>query len=227
MDRAMSHFSADSISMRFDHRRVLADVYLEADKGDVIGILGPNGSGKSTLYKCLLGLFRASTGSVRIDGRYVSRRESLGHFAYLPQSSFLPLDMRLGRSVGLILGKRGDHSLFEGDPRASSLLREKRRRLSTGEIRYVECLLVLSLKRSIVLLDEPFSQIEPIYCETLTAYIRNSAPSKVTFLSDHLYGNIQKASTQIKVLADGTLWSVENSRESLVKHGYLSDSEAL
>ena len=217
----MTRLSADSIAMAFGLRRVLSGVFIEARAGDILGILGRNGSGKSTFYKCLLGLHRASTGSLRVDGRPVPKREALRFFAYLPQDSFLPLDARLAKSIDLVLGRKGNRSLFERDARAGSFLRARAMSLSVGEVRYVECLLALSLDRPIILLDEPFSQIEPIHCETLAERIREAATDRVIMISDHLYGNVQKVSTRMKVLNEGTLWDVDNDVESLTRYGYL------
>jgi lipopolysaccharide export system ATP-binding protein len=223
----MMRFSADSISVRFDQKQILSDAYVEANAGDIIGILGRNGAGKSSFYNCLMGLHRESKGSIRIDGAFVFRRMALRHFAYLPQETFLPFDLTLMKGIRLILGRKGNYSLFEEDARAKALLSEKGGNLSVGEIRYVECLAVLSLDRPIVLLDEPFSQVEPIYCEKLIAQIQRAASGRVVFVSDHLYQNVQKVSTHLLVLANGTLRSVENDELSLIKYGYVSKEEAL
>lgn len=221
----MTSICADSITMSFGARRVLAGVYLEAGAGDIVGILGRNGSGKSTLYKWLLGMHRSSSGSVRIDGRRISRSEAPRCYAYLPQDSYLPLDLPLWKSASLILGSSGDHSLLEQDGRAATLMSRRARRLSGGEVRYVECLLALSLDRPVILLDEPFSQIEPILCETLERYIRAAAIGRVVMLSDHLYQNVQKLASFIEVLENGTLWKTRNDIASLRRYGYLTSEE--
>jgi lipopolysaccharide export system ATP-binding protein len=218
----MKAFTADSIAMNFGSRSILKDVYLEAAIGQVVGILGRNGCGKSTLYKCLLGLFKSSNGTVRVDGVNVSKADAPRRFAYLPQNSYLPLDVPLRYSIALILGKAGNRGLFEGDPRASSLLERRPRSLSTGEVRYIECLVALSMDRPIILLDEPFSQIEPIYNEMLEERIRSAALGHVVFVSDHLYRNVQRVVSVMHVLREGTLRRVENDPNTLQRHGYLS-----
>jgi ABC-type multidrug transport system ATPase subunit len=227
MDSTMNSLYADSISMTFDKRRVLSDVYLKAEEGDIIGIFGRNGSGKSTLYKCLLGQYRTAIGTLHINGKYINKKDARKHIAYLPQECFLPFDLRLEQSATLILGRRGNWAILEADSRAKYLIKKKARQLSVGEIRYVECLIALSLNREVYLLDEPFSQIEPIYCQILNKYIRNASIGKVTLVSDHLYINVQSISTRLKVLVGGTLKDVENSHESLKKYGYLHNQDAL
>ncbi len=223
----MSSLYVDSLSIAFDQRRVLSNVYLEARDGDIIGILGRNGSGKSTLYKCLLGQHRSSNGLMRINGKHINKNAAPKHIGYLPQNSFLPFDLRLEQSAKLILGRLGNWSILEADSRARFLLKKRARVLSVGEIRYVECLIALSLDRDIYLLDEPFSQIEPLYCEVLQDRIRQASIGKIVLISDHLYLNVQGISSRINVLVNGTLKDIENNRSSLEKLGYLQNQDAL
>jgi lipopolysaccharide export system ATP-binding protein len=223
----MSSLYVDSLSIAFSQRKVLSDVYLAAEGSDIIGILGRNGSGKSTLYKCLLGQYRSFSGLLRINGMHISRNTAPKHIGYLPQDSFLPFDLRLEQSAKLILGRWANWSILETDSRAKLLLNKRARALSVGEIRYVECLIALSLEREIYLLDEPFSQIEPIYCEVLKEHIQKASIGKVILISDHLYQNVQGISSRMNVLVDGTLKEIENSRLSLEKYGYLQKQDAL
>jgi lipopolysaccharide export system ATP-binding protein len=223
----MTRLMVDTISMRFGHKHVLSDVYLDVGPGDIVGVLGRNGCGKSTLYKCLLGLYRASTGTVRIDGKHITKAAAPALFAYLPQGTFLPWHMPVWKSARLILGKEAKFSLLVRDSRAMSLIHKRARALSTGELRYVECLIVLSQNRPVRLLDEPFSQIEPAYCEVLAARIRESSQYTATLISDHLYREVQRLCGQIRVISGGTLRTAENSLEGLQRAGYAPDADAL
>ncbi len=215
----MTTLTADSVMVRRGARQVLGGVYLEARAGEVHGILGPNGAGKTTLFRFLLGEC-AGSGSVRLDDALVSRTERLRHFAYLPQESFLPLDLPVWRGLRLFMGA-GPAGLCDSDPYALTLLNTRAGDLSFGQRRYVECLSVLSLDRPVYLLDEPFSRIEPIHCEALCRYIKAASIGRVVLLTDHLYQDIQKVATRLGVLRAGTLAPVDGSRESLGRYGYL------
>jgi lipopolysaccharide export system ATP-binding protein len=216
----MCCLSADSISVTLGGRRILSGVYLKVDPGEVVGILGRNGAGKSTLYRCLLGLCPASTGTLHVNGAYVGRREALRVMGYLPQESYLPPDLSVERSAGMILGRAGDRSLLRSDERASRLLPRKARELSVGERRYVECLIALSLDRPVCLLDEPFSQVEPLYCERLVEHMRIAARDKAVIVTDHLYRTVMKAVDRLRLMRNGVLDDVPNDRRSLAECGY-------
>lgn len=218
-------FSADSISIVLGDRKILSDVYLEGASGDIIGILGRNGSGKSTLLKSLMGLNSHSFGTVRIDGSCPSREERLRQFAYLPQEGFLPRDLRVRKGISLVSPELFGETVLSRDARATELMDRRAATLSRGELRYLECLAVLSLDRPIILLDEPFSQVEPLYCEVLRKYIRDSIGSRIAIITDHLYYEVRKACTQIKILREGTLCAAKPDDQSLIDFGYLAHNE--
>jgi ABC-type multidrug transport system ATPase subunit len=222
----MKSFSADSISISFGMKKVLSGAHLKAACGEIIGLLGANGAGKSTLFKCMLGLHRHSRGSVHIDGAYIPLKERPRKFGYLPQDSFLPRDLAVSRSISLILGK-GNLGICGSDARASGLLKKRAWMLSRGELRYVECLLVLSMARPILLLDEPFSQVEPLFREILAEKIRESARGRVIFMTDHLHPDIRRVATCIKVLKEGYVYATDGDQDSLARSGYLPAKDAL
>ncbi len=97
--------------------------------------------------------------------------------------------------------------------------------LSRGELRYIECLAVLSMEKPIILLDEPFSQIEPLYCELLRKYILDNIGPRIAIVTDHLYYEVRKVCTQMKILRDGTLWATKPDDQGLMDFGYLANNE--
>ncbi len=221
----MMRLSADSISIALGDRKILSGVYLEGVSGDIIGILGRNGSGKSTLLKSLKGLNTHSFGTVRIDGSYPSRGERLRLFAYLPQEGFLPRDLPLRRGIALVSPKLLGDTVLSRDERAADMMDRRAATLSRGELRYIECLAVLSMEKPIILLDEPFSQIEPLYCELLRKYIVDSIGSRIAIVTDHLYYEVLKVCTQINILREGTLWATKPDDQGLMDSGYLVNDE--
>jgi lipopolysaccharide export system ATP-binding protein len=79
----------DSLYLEFGHHRVLQDVYVKCETGEVVGIIGRNGSGKSCLMKIVFGSMKAYMQSVRINGEYVTGSNiRKGLINYLPQESF-------------------------------------------------------------------------------------------------------------------------------------------
>ena len=86
----------DSVNKSYGQNRVLTDIYLKCETGDIIGLLGSNGSGKSTLLKILFGVENAQQKFIRIDGKIFDHPyKTSGEIAYLPQDSFIPKNLKL------------------------------------------------------------------------------------------------------------------------------------
>lgn len=100
-----------SVTVAFDGRRVLNDISLTVERGEVVGLLGPNGSGKSTLLRCAYRVLRPDDGQVRVDGDDVSDLrppELARRLAVVPQEQQLDFDLSVAEVVGLgLLGRRG------------------------------------------------------------------------------------------------------------------------
>ena len=73
----------DGLSVSYDKKRVLSNVYLRLEEGKLIGVLGPNGAGISTLFKAILGLIGSNAGNIKIYGEDI--RENRKRMAYVPQ----------------------------------------------------------------------------------------------------------------------------------------------
>src|SRR5437588_5070750 len=127
----------DSVIKTYADNRVLTDIYLKCQTGDIIGLLGRNGTGKSTLLKILFGSEQGQTKFIRIDGKvHINRTyQTKGEIAYLPQDSFLPHQLTVIKAIELFLGKEGV-SFFEQDEIIGKVINNKINDLSGGELRY-------------------------------------------------------------------------------------------
>ncbi|HYF21567.1 MAG TPA: LPS export ABC transporter ATP-binding protein [Ramlibacter sp.] len=164
----------------YGSRRVVQDVSLAVEKGEVVGLLGPNGAGKTTSFYMIVGLVRADAGEISIDGRAVEhmpihRRSRLG-LSYLPQEASIFRKLNVAENVRAVLElQRGP----DGQPlsrdaieeRLGALLQDLRvdhlrdspaLALSGGERRRVEIARALATQPRFILLDEPFAGIDPI-----------------------------------------------------------------
>ena len=114
----MSHkLEIDSVNKSFDRNRVLTDIYLKCETGDIVGLLGSNGSGKSTLLKILFGVEDAEQKFIRIDGKIFDRPyKTQGEIAYLPQESFIPGNMSLTAAAKLYLRTDDSINQYFNDP---------------------------------------------------------------------------------------------------------------
>ena len=179
-EASRSRLEARHLRKAFGSRKVVKDVSLAVEKGEVVGLLGPNGAGKTTSFYMIVGLVRADAGEITIDGESVEhmpihRRSRLG-LSYLPQepSIFRKLNVEENVRAVLELQRHGDGRVLsraEIDQRLTSLLQDLRidhlrdspaAALSGGERRRVEIARALATQPRFIRLDEPFAGIDPI-----------------------------------------------------------------
>ena len=175
-----SRLVAHGLQKSYASRKVVQNVSLAVQSGEVVGLLGPNGAGKTTSFYMIVGLVRADAGQISIDGQAVERmpihrRARLG-LSYLPQEASIFRKLTVEENVRAVLELQRDPSgkpLSEADikQRTDSLLHELRVEhlrdspapaLSGGERRRVEIARALATQPRFILLDEPFAGIDPI-----------------------------------------------------------------
>lgn len=177
----------DSIFYSVPELKILTGAYLEVHPGSITALIGLNGSGKSTLLKIAAGQIKAKSGITKINGeRYFSRslKRRFQSIGYLPQQSMLPDDVRVSKLMKFFPSAE---ALAE-DLFFKKLLNQKVKKLSGGERRFLEISLVISLKRNFILLDEPFSGVEPHIIDRIIELIQaESSKNKGILLTDHMH----------------------------------------
>ena len=171
---AKSRLEARHLRKSYGGRKVVQDVTLAVDKGEVVGLLGPNGAGKTTCFYMITGLIPADSGSIWLDGEDITRqpmyqRARMG-LGYLAQESSIFRGMTVEQNVRAVveLNTRGEKAVSEEVSRLLEELHIDHLRaapataLSGGERRRVEIARSLAGKPSFMLLDEPFAGIDPL-----------------------------------------------------------------
>ena len=176
----VSRLVASGLQKSYGSRKVVKDVSLAVQSGEVVGLLGPNGAGKTTSFYMIVGLVRADAGQITIDNQSVEhmpihRRSRLG-LSYLPQEASIFRKLNVEENVRAVLELQLDAA---GKPlskeviaqRLDGLLKDLRvdhlrdspaLALSGGERRRVEIARALATQPRFILLDEPFAGIDPI-----------------------------------------------------------------
>jgi lipopolysaccharide export system ATP-binding protein len=184
MERARGALRAEGLVKRYGDRTVVDHVSLSVRPREVVGLLGPNGAGKTTTFYMIMGLIRPDSGDVWIGSRRVTRdpvdarvRAGLGYLAQEP-SVFRRLTAR--ENILLVLEQHG-LSRAERERKAAGLLDEfglegvasqPAWSLSGGERRRLEIARALALDPEFLLLDEPFTGIDPRAVQELQQTVR-------------------------------------------------------
>ena len=175
-----SCLEARHLRKAYGSRKVVHDVSMKVNKGEVVGLLGPNGAGKTTSFYMIVGLVRADGGQILIDGQDVTRspmhqRARLG-LSYLPQEASVFRKLSVADNVRAILELQHDD---KGRPLSQAAIEQQLEHLLTdlrvdhlrdspalslsgGERRRVEIARALASQPRFILLDEPFAGIDPI-----------------------------------------------------------------
>ncbi|WP_035333184.1 ATP-binding cassette domain-containing protein [Dyadobacter crusticola] len=193
---------ADSILLEYGGRKILQNIYLKIEKGEIVGLLGRNGSGKSSLLQVIYGTRPAQNCSVRIDKTYVSKLyQQTNVAAYLPQRQFVPGYLKV--SEALRLYKVPVEEAVSYFPELESILSQQLDQLSGGQQRLIETIMVISCPAPFIMLDEPFSNLMPLHVERIKAWLSVLKTSKGILISDHYYQDVLAMSDQVYLLSDG------------------------
>jgi len=165
---------AEKVSKSYRGRSVVNEVDLDVKRGEIVGLLGPNGAGKTTMFYTIVGLVRPDSGEIRFAGRDITRlpmykRARMG-VGYLSQEPSVFRKLTVEQNIMAVLEtlpmdaemrqKRLQELLAELD--IAKLARQKAYTLSGGERRKLEITRALVTRPSILLLDEPFSGVDPL-----------------------------------------------------------------
>ena len=208
----------DSVVVRFGQKTVLSGGYITSETGMVTGLMGRNGAGKSCMFRALMGGLRVENVMVSMDGMPVDRR-LIGRFIkYLPQGRLIPEGMKLRRAFDLY--GVNYWNFVNRSPKFSRHHDSPIYELSGGEARLAELYLVLLSDAPFYILDEPFTQVDPVNIDEVKALIRERSKDHGIIVTDHNYDAISSVADNLFVIADGYTNPVQ-SREDLVRHGYL------
>ncbi len=209
-------------------RKVVREVEINVKAGEIVGLLGPNGAGKTTSFYMIVGLVRPTSGKVFFDGKNVTntpmyKRARMG-MGYLSQEPSIFRKLTVQENVLSILetlpisGKERRNRLEQllDDLKISHLAKQKAYTLSGGERRRLEITRALVTNPSIILLDEPFSGVDPLAVNDVQDIVRDLRNKGLgVLITDHNVRETLAVVDRAYLLCEGQVLS-EGDSEFLV-----------
>ena len=241
----MAVLKIENLSKTYKSRKVVQDVSLEVESGEIIGLLGPNGAGKTTSFYMIVGLVKSEGGSIFLGTEDLTKfpidvraRKGLG---YLPQESSIFRKMTVEQNIMSVLElnqrlneservKRLDELL--SDFHVSHLRNEQGVSLSGGERRRVEIARSLATDPLFILLDEPFAGVDPISVGDIQSIVQKLKEAGIgVLITDHNVQETLRICDRAYIVNEGRIIS-EGSAETVmaddkVRSVYLGESFSL
>lgn len=235
-----SKLLAEGLVKTFGKRTVVDSVSFHVESGEVVGLLGPNGAGKTTSFYMIIGLIKNDKGEIFLDGEEISalpmyKRAKIG-ISYLPQEPSVFRKLTIEQNMLVVL-ENMDLNYRQQKERATELLERlgidhlaqaKSYTLSGGERRRVEIARALAMNPKFILLDEPFSGIDPLAVSDIQGIIKELKKMGIGILiTDHNVRETLGICDRGYILSDGVI-RVTGTPQEIVKNevarkAYLGD----
>ena len=211
-------------------RNVVDDVSVEVGTSEIVGLLGPNGAGKSTTFYMIVGSIKPNVGEISYDGQIITkfpmfRRARLG-IGYLPQDTSIFQKLTVEENIESVLEVMGVDKQMRRRRKTelmdelgiSHLAKSKAYTLSGGECRRAEIARALAADPSFILLDEPFSGIDPIAVQDIKQIIIHLRERNLGVLvTDHNAAEMLEIVDRAYLITDGKI-TLAGSPEELIKN---------
>ncbi len=241
----MQTLATEEIGKSYKGRRVVNGVSLHVSQGEVVGLLGPNGAGKTTSFYMIVGLTPPDTGRIYLDGADITsvpmylRARNYG-ISYLPQEPSVFRKLTVEENILAVLEAQ-PISWHERRERMERLIEQlglghiRKNRgyaLSGGERRRVEIGRALCISPSFILLDEPFSGIDPIAVDDLQKIIFDLKNSGIgVLITDHNVRETLSVTNRAYIINEGKIFRTgspeELGNDPEVRRVYLGESFSL
>ncbi len=196
------------LTKSYGGKLALNQIYLNLERGRIIGLLGPNGSGKSTLIKLMNGLLKPSAGEILIDGQRPGT-DSKAKISYLPERTYLPGGMKVIEVVQYFQDFYADFRVERAYDMLSRLQippNERLKNLSKGMKEKVQLVLVMSRDAQLYVLDEPIAGVDPASRDYILHTVLNNYNRNATILlSTHLISDVERILDEVVFIKYGNI----------------------
>lgn len=219
---------AKGLKKIYDDRTVVNDVSFEVKPGEVTGLLGPNGAGKTTTFYMLVGLVSPNSGRISINGEDVTKSpihmRARAGMGYLPQETSIFRQLTVEENINLVLElnkniknkkqRKEKLNMLLEDFGIAKLRKSPSVKLSGGERRRVEIARALAADPQYILLDEPFTGIDPIAIQDIQGEIHNLTKKGIGILiTDHNPKATLSITKRANIIFDGKIRISGSSQE--------------
>ena len=200
----------ESLSKRYGRLKALDELSFRVGEGGVHALVGPNGAGKTTLIKILVNIFRATAGTATVlgaDSTSVSGK-AFENIGYVSENQQLPLWMRVGSFLKYLrpFYPTWDRDLeFRFVQQFDLPLDRKLKHLSRGMRVKAALASALAFRPKLIILDEPFSGLDPVVRDELAQALVDAKQYSTTFVSSHDLAEIESFATHLTYLDSGRL----------------------
>lgn len=205
-----------NLQKSYGSKEVLKGIDISLESGKIVGLLGPNGSGKTTLIKVINGLLCKNGGDVLVCGHPIGV-ESKKHISYLPERTYLNLEMRVRECIQMFSDFYEDFDAAKARRLVESLhisLDDKLRHLSKGTKEKVQLVLVMSRQTDLYILDEPIAGVDPAARDfILNLIVNNLNPNATLLICTHLIYDIESILDDVIFINDGRILLHRNADE--------------
>ena len=206
----------------FGSKIIFNDLSLTINTGEVLGLFGRNGTGKSTLLKIIFGVLQPDSLLLKIDHQSVSAKSVIKErlIAYLPQDRFLPNQLSVRKIIPMYFQEEKVLDDLFYAPGIAAMETLPYGKLSEGQKKYLELLLLSHLDHPFMMLDEPFSMIDPKHKDLIKGLLSSLKRTKGILVTDHYYQDVLDISGRNYLIKDGTIHLAKGEKE-LRQNGYL------
>ena len=220
----------ENLSKFYGDFKALNQISFEAEKGKILGILGRNGAGKTTTIKSIMGIVEPEEGTITFDGEDIYKtKHSIG---YLPEERGLYVNARVKDQLlyfAMLNGMGKKNALeeikkFLQEFKIPEYLNKKVKTLSKGNKQKIQLISAILHKPEIVILDEPFSGLDPVNIELFKSTVLKLKQNGTTILfSSHRMEDVEELCDRIVMLNKGNI--VENDSVTGLIEKYSADNE--
>lgn len=231
----MALLELQNLKKYFATQKAVDDISLTVEKGQIFGLLGPNGAGKTTLIRMITGIFYPDEGQIIFDGKKFDPINDVGYIGYMPEERGLYKKMKIGEQAMYLAQLKGlSHSdaqakikkwfaRFEMD----SWWNKKVEDLSKGMGQKLQFVTTVLHEPKLIILDEPFSGLDPVNSNLIKDEIFNLAQGGSTIIfSTHRMEQVEEICNHIvlvnkgKKILDGTVKAIKQDfKENVFRIG--------